>query len=29
MCIRISSGTPVSGSHKFLFSAKNAIPVHD
>ena len=26
---RISSGAPVSGSHKFLFSAKNAIPVHD
>jgi ABC-type Fe3+/spermidine/putrescine transport system ATPase subunit len=26
---RISSGVPVSGSHKFLFSAKNAIPVHD
>jgi spermidine/putrescine transport system ATP-binding protein len=26
---RISSGAPISGSHEFTFSAKDAIPLHD
>jgi ABC-type Fe3+/spermidine/putrescine transport system ATPase subunit len=26
---RISSGAPISGSHEFTFSAKDALPVHD
>jgi ABC-type Fe3+/spermidine/putrescine transport system ATPase subunit len=26
---RIPSGAPISGSHEFMFSAKDAIPVHD
>jgi ABC-type Fe3+/spermidine/putrescine transport system ATPase subunit len=26
---RISSGAPIAGSHEFIFSSKDAIPVHD